>query len=701
MEFSNLKSNIYNKKHVKNKTKIFYIKKKSNKSYEYKIHQIFIKKYSSMPLNYNLFIANNIIFNDKTHLVSKFKEYLVINDEGEFLKRYYKKNESIEKLPKFFEFYFLFSKLFPNYTSINENKFLYNNIHQKQRMIDIQEEMEKEKKIEKKELKIKLGNDNNYDVFSTDIINSLLNSTNKEGVEILFDVKSDKLTEEENNFNEGVNHIIDKIDNYKNEINNCKNKQDNIVIHNSINLKEIKNNLNKNKILKNLQSNNNKENISILSNTNINKINNNILLRLTKNACKIRNKNKDKNTINEIKKHILNIRKNNLRKNLSNKIINLNDNSKNKTIYKKIKENNITEKIEENLFKIRKLFKNNRNYASQNISTSIQSKKDFSIPKKNINQLNINNNGKNSISTFLNIANIPSSRVRSTKLSSSNSFIKEIKKQKFHINKKLSGNKETMSFKNLNKEINWNLEKYSRNKQLQNSSTTSNIFNNIIKYINKKFVDSRNNKNNIKINTSSKINISCLSNRIQTSKNKNNKSNKILFNNYKKIYNYETQNNREFTIKNKVKKILYHNKSINNLNLENSIKLFNNSLINKKQKTFKNIKLSNQSSSNNSSKNLFINSYKKIGIHKNEKKSIESYNFCDTGRNLGRNGINKRKLVINNKTYIKFNFSIRTKNNSKENSFKNNVITSNNSKKNIKTKIQENKNNIFMRNSML
>ena len=701
MEFSNLKSNIYNKKHVKNKTKIFYIKKKTNKSYEYKIHQIFIKKYSSMPLNYNLFIANNIIFNDKTHLVSKFKEYLVINDEGEFLKRYYKKNESIEKLPKFFEFYFLFSKLFPNYTSINENKFLYNNIHQKQRMIDIQEEMEKEKKIEKKELKIKLGNDNNYDVFSTDIINSLLNSTNKEGVEILFDVKSDKLTEEENNFNDGVNHIIDKIDNYKNEINNNKNKQDNIVIHNSINLKEIKNNLNKNKILKNLQSNNNKENISILSNTNINKINNNILLRLTKNACKIKNKNKDKNTINEIKKHILNIRKNNLRKNLSNKIINLNDNSKNKTIYKKIKENNITEKIEENLFKIRKLFKNNRNYASQNISTSIQSKKDFSIPKKNINQLNINNNGKNSISTFFNVANIPSSRVRSTKLSSSNSFIKEIKKQKFHINKKLSGNKETMSFKNLNKEINWNLEKYSRNKQLQNSSTTSNIFNNIIKYINKKFVDSRNNKNNIKINTSSKINISSLSNRIQTSKNKNNKSNKILFNNSKKIYNYETQNNREFTIKNKVKKILYHNKSINNLNLENSIKLFNNSLINKKQKTFKNIKLSNQSSSNNSSKNLFINSYKKIGIHKNEKKSIESYNFCDTGRNLGRNGINKRKLVINNKTYIKFNFSIRTKNNSKENSFKNNVITSNNSKKNIKTKIQENKNNIFMRNSML
>ena len=697
MEFSNLKSNIYNKKLIKNKSKIFYIKKKSNKSLEYKIHQIFIKKYKSMPLNYNLFIANNIIFNDKTHLVSKFKEYLVINDEGEFLKKYYKKNESSEKLPKFFEFYFLFSKLFPNYTSIYENKFLYNNIHQKQRMINIQEEMEKERKNQKKELKINInvGNENNYDVFSTDIINSLLNSTNKEGVEILFDVKSDKLTEEENNFNEGVNHIIDKIDNYRNKINNNRNKKDgDMLIHfNSINLKENKNNLNKNIILKNIKTNNNKENISILSNTNNNSTkNNNTLLKLAKNACLIKNLIKDKNTINEIKKHIIKNRKNNLRKFLSNKIINLKDNSKNKIIYKKIKENNFIDKNEKELFKSRKIYKNNRNYASQNISTSIQSKKEFSLSRKNISQLNINNNAKNTISSFLNIANIPSSKGRSTKLSSSNSFIKEFKKKKFHINKILSGSKETMSYKNLNMELKWSKEKSNMNKQMQNSSTTSNLFNGAIKGINKKFMDSRNNKNNIKINTSSKINNISLLNRIKTTKNK---SNKILFNNSKNLYNYETQNNKEFNIKNKVKKILYHNKSINNLNLENSIKL----LINKKQRIFKNIKLNSQSS-NNSAKNLFINSYKKKGIQKINKKFIECYNFCDTDRNLGRNRINKNKLVIN-KTHIKFNFTNRTKNNSKENSFKNNIITNNNSKKSIKTKINENKNNFFLKNSIV
>ena len=55
------------------------------------------------------------------------------------------------------------------------------------------------------------GNDNNIKVFSTDIINSLLNETNKEGMEIIFDVKKNNLTEEENNFKSGVNHIQIKL----------------------------------------------------------------------------------------------------------------------------------------------------------------------------------------------------------------------------------------------------------------------------------------------------------------------------------------------------------------------------------------------------------------------------------------------------------------------------------------------------------
>ena len=120
--------------------------------------------------NYNSILQ---LINHKPLIVENIFSF--IKDEPYKFIHLIEKDEILTRLPKFFEFYFLYSKLFPNYTSILENKFLYNNIHQKQRMIDIQEEIEKEKKNVKKELKIKLGNENNCDIFSTDIINSLLN----------------------------------------------------------------------------------------------------------------------------------------------------------------------------------------------------------------------------------------------------------------------------------------------------------------------------------------------------------------------------------------------------------------------------------------------------------------------------------------------------------------------------------------------
>ena len=143
---SNLKINLYNKKHITKKRSFSNSKKKYIKSIETRIHKNFIHKYQFMPSHYDLYVANNIIYNDRTHIVSLFKEYLVIDDGGEFLKRYYRKEESIPRLKKFFKFYFLFSKVFPNYTSLYENKFIYSNIHHKQKMIDLQERMENEKK---------------------------------------------------------------------------------------------------------------------------------------------------------------------------------------------------------------------------------------------------------------------------------------------------------------------------------------------------------------------------------------------------------------------------------------------------------------------------------------------------------------------------------------------------------------------------
>ena len=123
--------------------------KKSNLTTEALIAKIFKKfnrKYNTMPKRYNSTIIDNIIFNEKSHIVSIFKDLLINYDFNDFLKRFYKKSESAVRLPKYFEYYNLYSKIFPNYTSIPEGKYFYINIQKKQRMIDLQENLKNQRK---------------------------------------------------------------------------------------------------------------------------------------------------------------------------------------------------------------------------------------------------------------------------------------------------------------------------------------------------------------------------------------------------------------------------------------------------------------------------------------------------------------------------------------------------------------------------
>ena len=199
------------------------------KNIKKKIHQTLIKKYEGLSLRYNSNIIDNIIYNERAHIVSLFKDRLILDDNGEFLKRYYQIMESIARLPKFFEYYDLYSKIFPNYTSLYEGKFFYQNIQKKQKMIDIQEQIELEKMNikNKKNQDIqtnlnyndsnndnKSDKDNKNNVFSTDIINSILNITNKEDIELLFNVDKDDLIKEEDIFFDKINDIIHTINKF-------------------------------------------------------------------------------------------------------------------------------------------------------------------------------------------------------------------------------------------------------------------------------------------------------------------------------------------------------------------------------------------------------------------------------------------------------------------------------------------------------
>ena len=58
------------------------------------IQQGLSKRYSSNREFYNLKVVNDLIYNENTHIVSIFKDYLILDDINEFLKRPYQLQET-------------------------------------------------------------------------------------------------------------------------------------------------------------------------------------------------------------------------------------------------------------------------------------------------------------------------------------------------------------------------------------------------------------------------------------------------------------------------------------------------------------------------------------------------------------------------------------------------------------------------------
>ena len=207
------------------------LQKRKITQYQYYAFKKIIKKYIN-PKYYTVNIINNIIYNEKSHIVAIFKDYLILDDTSEFLKRYYKNYESGVRLPKFYEYYETYSKIFPNYTGLPEGQYIYKNIQKKQIMIDIQEQMEIENKNCSKN---KQSNEKIKDVFDTEVIDSILNQTNKEDIELLFNVNRDNILIEDKKFTQEIIDIINTIEKYENAINND---------HSHINIDNISTNIN-------------------------------------------------------------------------------------------------------------------------------------------------------------------------------------------------------------------------------------------------------------------------------------------------------------------------------------------------------------------------------------------------------------------------------------------------------------------------
>ena len=356
------------------------------KALQKKIHELFHKKYSKMPLSYNKNITENIIYNEKSHIVATFKDHLIIDDIGEFLKRYYTKKEIDERLKKYYEYYDLYSKVFPNYTVFIEGKYLYQNIQKKQKMIDLQEKMELEqlKKNKEKDDLSSLYSDSKESVLNTDVIDSILNGTNTEGIKNLFDIKDNDINEEEN-VEKDINNIIDEINKYGPKEKKIVNNNHNMIKNKIIKINNFNNNIIQNNSINKYKNEVNNENIRIKN------ISIPINLNYTKN--KILPYSNMNSTINNV-----NVTYYRDMSSIISKFFNyptyqrnifLNLNGKNINSINKIKaksnEKNLVEKLEQNLFKMKQksIFYNKSSF--QNISTTNQTQKDISLSKMNSN----------------------------------------------------------------------------------------------------------------------------------------------------------------------------------------------------------------------------------------------------------------------------------------------------------------------------
>ena len=315
------------------------------------IQKLLYGKYFVSKISYQKSLIKNIIYDDKKRIVSVFKEQLIINDTSEYMKRYYKKHESFVRLKKYYEIYEEFSKVFPNYTPLSEAKYIYINIHKKQKILDLQQDQANNWKLKLKknsEIKNRLRNDR---IFSNDVYQSIEKNSEYLNSEI-FGIKKD----ESNSSLIQLKNIINSIDKYELNLDNID------FSLNSKNEKEIKN---KNIIINNYYYNNNSilakkihlESIFIqpknnfLNGKNFSIIKNNILSNLKKPKIKIISyKNANSYQLNNTKQN-LDVKINNVKNNISGKTLNKNkkirykNKNKNKSVVNSNQTNSISNYI--------------------------------------------------------------------------------------------------------------------------------------------------------------------------------------------------------------------------------------------------------------------------------------------------------------------------------------------------------------------
>ena len=602
-----------------------------------------LKKYSTSNRKYNIFIINSIIFDQRIHKVAVFKNYLLWDEYSEFLKRFYKNNESTQRIPKISEYYVKYTLFPPVYYGLDGLVVIIMNkwTKRKKNYLEYIEDHEDEKEERK--------NKNKNISFEKLINSSLIN--NKESSKSILSKNTLDLSKFENEPNK-------------------KYMKDNFIKNNNNNFNTLNkdNSLSFSNIIDDLSSH-----YSIIfdaSKIKNNNINDSIIIR---------------NKVKEKKKKINN------KINLNNK--NIKNGRRNETNFNKIKTNyyyntkSLTSKSNLNSINMTK----SRNKSIESPKKSIK----ICLNKKNVKYM-INNN-TNIIKRNNNNLQAENKKFQKKILKTDNNIKnKEITSKGLFSNKgTIRVNTITNYYTDKNKILNSNIIR--RKNKSDNKSIGDEIISSIKHKINHiKNVDIKNNlkynnkKNYIGINNVNTLNYTerNSTNKISNiSKQKNfiNIKRKSFIDNHYSSNNFSTQN--KLTYRNTTNQIYYLYERPNELNLKK------NNLMNKEQNkciTIENIKEKEIKNIHKNNNKLYLEdpfTYKLTQLTKKKKVSLTSTNSLSKIKNI-KNFAHycTSSILENNNNYDSNNNSNATKL-IKINYKKNLVLTKLNSIKNIESKI--------------
>ena len=285
------------------------------KRYENYFHKKLVIKYNVLPQEFNMIQMDNFIQAKYFRPLAKFKESLIYNDFVEFLKKYYKMKNIMNKIPLLTELYksYLDFFCFPTFAEFKINELIEDMVEKKAKMFYKKNYKEEEEKDEKEENEGSKNKKNETIIFTEKIRKDLSRKNT------LTDLS--KTTIQNNKSDKGSINSILTINNILNFLNNKKNKS-NLVLKKEYfknNLLQKKDN-NEEIADKKDKRKNNKININSIKNTINSKINN-------KKGIKKEKINKNNITKNKLTNCQLNIKFKGLNfKIYGQKIINLNKN---------------------------------------------------------------------------------------------------------------------------------------------------------------------------------------------------------------------------------------------------------------------------------------------------------------------------------------------------------------------------------------